>query len=113
MSATGEPELTPPAFGERYFERRRITEAIEFAESGGIAIHRNLDSYDGRRSPRGMLMSKPFVHVLGLRAPLEEWGRLNGLRPEWMQPEKRRRVAHYDVFGAFAQELISRSGRRP
>jgi len=30
------------------------------------------------------------------------------LRPEWIQPEKRRPVAHYDVFGEFAQRLIER-----
>ena len=39
---------------------------------------------------------------------LEEWGRMHGLRPEWIQPEKRRRVAHYDVFGPPAQALIER-----
>jgi hypothetical protein len=93
---------------ERYFERRQVREAIAFAEQGGIAVHRNLDSYDGRRSPRGLVMRRPFVHVIGLRPQLEEWGRRHGLRPEWVQPEKRRRVAHYDVFGSFAQALIDR-----
>jgi len=39
---------------------------------------------------------------------LEEWGRQHGLRPEWIQPEKRRKVAHYDVFGAPAAALIAR-----
>jgi hypothetical protein len=92
----------------RYFERRQIREAITFAENGGIAVHRNLDTYNGRRSPRGMLMEKPFLHVIGLRPQLAEWGRGHGLRPEWIQPEKRRRVAHYDVFGRFAQDLIDR-----
>jgi hypothetical protein len=90
----------------RYFERRQIREAITFAENGGIAVHRNLDTYNGRRSPRGMLMEKPFLHVIGLRPQLAEWGRGHGLRPEWIQPEKRRRVAHYDVFGRFAESLI-------
>lgn len=93
---------------ERYFERRQIREAIAFAERGGIAVHRNFDSYDGRTSPRGMVMRRPFVHVIGLRGPLEEWGRRHGLRPEWIQPEKRRLIAHYDVFGSFAQSLIDR-----
>jgi hypothetical protein len=97
---------------ERYFERRQIREAIAFAESGGIAVHRNLDSYDGRLSPRGLVMRKPFVHVIGLRPQLVEWGRRHGLRPEWIQPEKRRAVAHYDVFGAFAQALIDRLNHR-
>jgi hypothetical protein len=97
---------------ERYFERRQIREAIAFAESGGIAIHRNFDSYDGTLSPRGTVMGKPFVHVIGLRAQLEEWGRRHGLRPEWIQPEKHRRVAHYDAFGAFAQHLIDRLADR-
>jgi len=39
---------------------------------------------------------------------LEEWGRLHGLRPEWIQPEKRRKVAHYDVFGQAAEALMER-----
>jgi hypothetical protein len=46
--------------------------------------------------------------VIGLRPVLEEWGREHGLRPEWIQPEKRRRVAHYDVFGKPAEALIER-----
>ena len=93
---------------ERYFERRQIREAIAFAEAGGIAVHRNFDAYDGRRSPRGVRMQRPFLHVIGLRPRLEEWGRGWGLRAEWIQPEKHRRVAHYDVFGPFAQSLIDR-----
>ena len=93
---------------ERYFERRQIREAIAFAESGGIAVHRNFDSYHGTVSPRGLPMRKPFLHVIGLRPQLIEWGRRHGLRPEWIQPEKRRRVAHYDVFGEFAEALIER-----
>ena len=93
---------------ERYFERRQLREAIAFAEAGGIAVHRNFDAYDGRLSRRGMRMRKPFVHVIGLRPQLEEWGRRHGLRPEWIQPEKRRQVAHYDVFGSFAESLIAR-----
>lgn len=91
----------------RYFERRQIREAIEFAEAGGIAVHRNFDYYHGS-TIRGMRREKPFLHVIGLRAQLEEWGRSYGLRPEWIQPEKRRRVAHYDVFGPFAEDLIAR-----
>jgi hypothetical protein len=96
---------------EKYFERRQIKEAIAFAEAGGIAVHRNFDSYHGS-TIRGFTREKPFLHVIGLRAELEEWGRMNGLRPEWIQPEKRRRVAHYDVFGGPAQVLIERL-RRP
>jgi hypothetical protein len=92
---------------EKYFERRQVREAIEFAEAGGIAVHRNFDSYHGS-TIRGMIREKPFLHVIGLRPVLEEWGRQHGLRPEWIQPEKRRRVAHYDVFGAPAQALIER-----
>ena len=92
---------------ERYFERRQIREAIEFAEAGGIAVHRNFDYYHGS-TIRGMRREKPFLHVIGLRSVLEQWGREHGLRPEWVQPEKRRLVAHYDVFGPFAQELIDR-----
>ena len=95
----------PP--GERYFERRQIKEALAFAEAGGIAVHRNFDYYHGS-TIRGMRRERPFLHVIGLRPRLEEWGRRYGLRPEWIQPEKRRRVAHYDVFGAFAQELMDR-----
>ena len=92
---------------EKYFERRQIKEAIAFAEAGGIAIHRNFDSYHGS-TIRGFTRSKPFLHVIGLRPVLEEWGRQHGLRPEWIQPEKRRIVAHYDVFGPPAQALIDR-----
>lgn len=99
------------ALPERYFERRQVREAIAFAEGGGIAVHRNLDSYDGRRSPRGMVMRRPFLHVIGLRPQLEEWGRWHGLRPEWIQPERKRLVAHYDVFGEFAQQLMDRLNR--
>jgi hypothetical protein len=92
---------------ERYFERRQIKEAIAFAEAGGIAIHRNFDHYHGS-TIRGMTRERPFLHVIGLRAQLEAWGRENGLRPEWIQPEKRRRVAHYDIFGPAAEKLIER-----
>ena len=92
---------------EKYFERRQIKEAIAFAEAGGVAVHRNFDSYHGS-TIRGMVREKPFLHVIGLRPVLEEWGRQHGLRPEWIQPEKRRQVAHYDLFGARAQALIER-----
>jgi hypothetical protein len=94
---------------ERYFERRQIKEAIAFAEAGGIAVHRNFDHYHGT-TIRGMTRERPFLHVIGLRRPLEEWGSRHGLRPEWIQPEKRRKVAHYDVFGSFASDLIARLG---
>ena len=92
---------------EKYFERRQIKEAIAFAEAGGIAVHRNFDSYHGS-TIRGFRREKPFLHVIGLRSALEEWGRMHGLRPEWIQPEKRRRVAHYDLFGPPAAALIER-----
>ena len=111
-AALSEQTLTTEGIGvpprERYFERRQIREAIAFAERGGIAVHRNFDTYDGRLSPRGVVMRRPFVHVIGLRPLLADWGRRHGLRPELIQPEKRRRVAHYDVFGTFAQSLIDR-----
>jgi hypothetical protein len=97
---------------EQYFERRQITEAIAFAEAGGIAVHRNFDHYHGSMI-RGMMRERPFLHIIGLRPVLEEWGRQHGLRPEWIQPEKRRRVAHYDVFGAPAAELIRRLAPAP
>ena len=92
---------------EQYFERRQIREAIAFAEAGGIAVHRNFDHYHGSMI-RGMVRERPFLHVIGLRTVLEAWGRQHGLRPEWIQPEKRRKVAHYDVFGPHAAELIQR-----
>src|SRR5205807_7633045 len=92
---------------EKYFERREIREAIAFAEAGGIAVHRNFDSYHGS-TIRGFTREKPFLHVIGLRPNLEAWGRRHGLRPEWIQLEKRRNVAHYDVFGLFAEVLIGR-----
>jgi hypothetical protein len=90
----------------RYFERRQIKEAIAFAEAGGIAVHRNFDHYHGS-TIRGMVRVRPFLPVIGLRKPLERWGREHGLRPEWIQPEKRRKVAHYDVFGSYADDLIA------
>ena len=96
---------------ERYFERRQIKEAIAFAESGGIAVHRNFDYYHGS-TIRGTVRERPFLHVIGLRKQLEEWGRRHGLRPEWIQPEKRRTVAHYDVFGSYAADLIARPAHR-
>ncbi len=92
---------------ERYFERRQIKEAIAFAEAGGIAIHRNFDYYHGS-TIRGMVRERPFLHVIGLRPVLEQWGLQYGLRPEWIQPEKRRKVAHYDVFGPSAEALMAR-----
>src|SRR5260370_27498477 len=104
MSAGGE---------ERYFERREIKEAIAFAEAGGIAIHRNFDYYHGS-TIRGMVREKPFLHIIGLRAVLAEWGRRHGLRPEWIPPEKRPKGAHYDAFRAPPQPLIARlKPRRP
>ena len=45
----------------------------------GIAVHRNLDSYHGQRSHRGIRMEKPFIHVIGLRPQLAEWGRRHGV----------------------------------
>lgn len=104
--------MTEPPLEERYFERRQIKEAIAFAEAGGIAVHRNFDYYHGS-SIRGMVRERPFLHVIGLRPRLEAWGRLHGLRPEWIQPEKRRRVAHYDVFGKFAEQLIHELSEPP
>src|SRR2546430_7946214 len=98
---------------ERYFERRQIREAIAFAESGGIAVHRNFDHYDGTGSRRGFPMRKPFLHVIGRRERLAEWGVRHGLRPEWIQPERRRRVAPYHVFGEFAESLIQRPAPPP
>ena len=92
---------------EKYFERRQIKEAIAFAEEGGVAIHRNFDSYHGS-TIRGFVREKPFLHIIGLRPVLEEWGRQHSLRPEWIQPEKRRKVAHYDVFGPNAEAVIER-----
>ncbi|MGH7904118.1 MAG: hypothetical protein ACREPA_08330 [Candidatus Dormibacteraceae bacterium] len=92
---------------ERYFERRRAREAIAFAEAGGIAVHRNFDHYHGTYI-RGLRREMPFLHVIGRRDVLEAWGRREGLRPEWIQPERRRRVAHYDVFGEFAIRLLRR-----
>jgi hypothetical protein len=96
-----------PPLEERYFERRQIKAAIDFAEAGGIAVHRNFDHWHGS-TIRGVRRDRPFLHIIGLRPRLEAWGRVHGLRPEWIQPEKRRRVAHYDVFGAFAEQLIER-----
>jgi hypothetical protein len=96
---------------ERYFERRRIREAIAFAEEGGIAIHRNFDYYHGRLSGRGLVMERPFVHVLGRRTALESWARQQRLPLAMIQPEGKRTVAHIDLFGSLAAELIKRLTR--
>src|SRR5438067_9208945 len=74
---------TPP---ERYFERREIKQAIAFAEAGGIAVHRNFDTYHGRRSVRGFVMERPFLHVIGLRANLERWVKSHGIPVQAIQP---------------------------
>ncbi|HEX4216290.1 MAG TPA: hypothetical protein VIA06_23475 [Candidatus Dormibacteraeota bacterium] len=99
--------MTPPP---RYFERRQIREAIEFAEAGGIAVHRNLDRYHGQLSRGGRVMERPFLHVIGLRAELEEWARGHGVPLEAIQPERRRKVAHIDVFGSYAEALLRALG---
>ena len=92
----------------RYFPRRAIRDAITYAEAGGIAVHRNFDHYDGTVSARGWVMRPPFLHVIGLRAVLLEWAVGEGIPPQAIQPEKRRRVAHIDVFGEFAKRLMQR-----
>jgi hypothetical protein len=97
-----------PKLEERYFDRRQIREAIAFAEAGGIAVHRNFDHYHGTQHRGGFPMHKPFLHVIGRRPVLAEWGIRHGLRPDWIQPERRRTVAHYDVFGEFAEALIEK-----
>ena len=98
--------MTEPA--ERYFERREIHAAVEFARAGGIAVHRNLDIYDGRISARGFVMRRPFLHVIARRPVLEAWARRHQVPVAAIQPEKRRGVAHIDVFGEFADTLIRR-----
>jgi hypothetical protein len=105
----GTSKVTEP-LQERYFARREIKDAIAFAEAGGIAVHRNFDYYHGS-TIRGLTRERPFLHIIGMRPVLEEWGRQHGLRPEWIQPEKRRKVAHYDVFGPPAEALIARLKR--
>ena len=98
---------------ERYFERRQVREAIAFAEAGGIAVHRNFDHYSGRISFRGMTMTAPFLHVLGLRPVLARWAAREGIPHPAIQPEKRRRVAHIDVWGELAERLIARASQAP
>jgi len=93
---------------ERYFERRQVREAIAFGEAGGVAVHRNFDHFHGTRSARGFVMTRPFLHVIGLRSVLEEWAAANGVPVQAIQPEKRRRVAHIDVFGDYALRLLAR-----
>src|SRR2546427_13237855 len=61
---------------EKYFERRQIKEAIAFAEAGGIAVHRNFDSYH-RSTVRGMRRGPPLLQVIGLRPALAEGGTLH------------------------------------
>src|SRR5207253_2955748 len=81
--------------------------AIAVAEAGGIAGDRKVDSALGP-TIRGFTREKQCRQVIGLRRMREEWGRQHGLRPEWIQPEKRLKVAHYDVFGPGAEALIAR-----
>lgn len=95
---------------ERFFARREVREAIAFAEEGGIAVHRNLDHYHGQISARGWVMERPFLHVIGLRPVLEEWALSRGIPLRAIQPEKRRRVAHIDLFGEFAERLLEELG---
>ena len=71
--------MNDQAIQERYFERRQIKEAIAFAEAGGVAVHRNFDHYHGS-TIRGVTRMRPFLHVIGMRPVLEEWGRRHGLR---------------------------------
>ena len=98
---------------ERYFERRQIKEAIAWAEAGGIAVHRNLDRYDGLRSEGGRVMRRPFLHVIGLRPVLEEWALREGVPLLAIQPERKRRVAHIDAYGPYAQALVTRLAGHP
>lgn len=98
---------------ERFFARRQIRDAIAFAEAGGVAVHRNFDHYHGQVSARGWVMERPFLHVIGLRPVLEEWARHRGIPIRAIQPEKRRRVAHIDVFGQFAERLLEELGIVP
>ncbi|MBO0708925.1 MAG: hypothetical protein J2P44_11230 [Candidatus Dormibacteraeota bacterium] len=93
---------------ERYFARREIKEAIAWAEAGGIAVHRNLDRYDGLRSGRGIVMRRPFLHVIGMRPVLEAWALRHHVPLGAIQPEGKRRVAHIDAFGSYAQVLLDR-----
>src|SRR2546422_9966309 len=71
MGARGNPSAQAPAdngirLHEKYFERREIKEAIEFAETGGIAVHRNFDSYHGS-TIRGFTRHKPVLPVIRVR----------------------------------------------
>lgn len=68
--------------------------------------------YDGRVSARGMVMQRPFLHVIALRPRLEEWARREGVPVQAIQPEKHRGVAHIDVFGQYAERLLERMRRR-
>jgi hypothetical protein len=100
--------VRPPSGWEQYFERRQVKEAIAWAEAGGVAIHRNFDHYHGTRTGHGFVMTRPFLHVIGLRPVLEAWATMNGIPELAIQPEKRRQVAHIDVFGDYALQLLAR-----
>lgn len=91
----------------RYFARREVRAAIAFAEAGGIAVHRNFDHYDGTLSARGWVMRRPFLHVIGLRPVLLGWAAGHGIPPLAIQPERRRTVAHIDLFGDHARALLA------
>ena len=57
-------------------------------------------------------MTRPFLHVIGLRPLLEAWSRREGIPVQAIQPEKHRQVAHIDLFGEYAEELLVRLRRR-
>lgn len=92
----------------RYFAWREIRAALAFAYAGGIAVHRNLD-YSGHLIG-GHRRPAPFLHVLGLPGPLLGWAGARGYRPEWMQPARRRRPPHFDVFGEHALGILAELG---
>jgi len=55
-----------------------------------------------------MVRQKPFLHIIGLRPALEEWGRLHACARNGSSLKKGARSAHYDLFGPSAEALIER-----
>ena len=101
----GAAEITSDSPATRYFDRREVREAMTYALSGGIAVHRNFD-VDGI-TIGGKVRKGAAFHVLGSRASLLAWGLGRGLSARWLQPPTARRqgVWHFDVFGAGAIRL--------
>ena len=88
---------------ERLFGLPDIEAAVEWANAGGIAIHRgqNLEGevIGGRRR------FGPTFHVYGHEAALLRWGRRHGLQRAWLHGSGAQHLPYFAVFGSLARHL--------